>query len=99
MFVKENKCNMKIAEKSTGKDKWKNLISMVRRICCTFWRSLFYNPLIFLLLLLEITLVVGTFLGIKQIYARSYYSTKQAFQIFLNYEKQSTQKEIDDERS
>lgn len=98
VFIRENKCNMEIAEKSTGKDMWTNLISMVRRIYRTFWRSLFHNPLIFFLLLLEIVLVLGTFLGIKQIYARSYYSTKQAFQIFLNYEKQSTQKEIDDKR-
>lgn len=94
VFAREKKRNVEIVEKSIGEDKWTNVIRMVRRFCHTFWRSLFHNSLIFFLLMLEISLVVGTYLGINHIYARSYYAMK----LFIDYDKQTTQLEIEEKK-
>lgn len=91
LFIKDKKNKVKSMKNHTDEDVWTNVIIVGKRVWKIFWYSLFHNALIFILLMIEISLFVGTFLGTKHIYSRTYYALK----LFTHYEKQNTQEMID----
>lgn len=86
LFMKDKKHKVKSMKNHTDEDVWTNVIIVGKRVCKIFWRSLFHNASVFILLMIGISLFVGTFLGTKHIYSRTYYAIK----LFVDYEKQNS---------
>lgn len=95
--AKEKKYEKRCLDKSID-DRWTRQVDMIKRCWKTLWWSLSNSPVLLFLLLLGISLLAGSFMGMKHIYARSYYSVSQAIEMFIKYETKDEQMKIKEKK-